>query len=302
VGEGGTGTLTIENHGKVHNHEAYIGPSGTVSVDGMGSEWQIGHDVRIGDDPGSVHGVLSVTNGGLVDAVDAIVGIYGEIHGDGTLAARIVNNGIVSPGPGVSPGVSGLLQVQGAYIQDPPGKLVMEMASATSYDRLRLSVNYYASLAGTLNVNLINGFVPQQGDDFDLITASGISGTFDTLQLPALTGNLGWQVLYETNGVRLVVVLPGDYSHNNVVDAADYVVWRKTLNQLVTLGDGGDGNGNGLIDSGDYDIWRAHFGQTASGGGSGAGASANTAVPEPATLIMLMFAAAGWCVRRGRAA
>ena len=27
-----------------------------------------------------------------------------------------------------------------------------------------------------------------------------------------------------------------------------------------------------------------------------------TAVPEPATLVCLMFAAAGWCLRRGRAA
>ena len=27
-----------------------------------------------------------------------------------------------------------------------------------------------------------------------------------------------------------------------------------------------------------------------------------TAVPEPATLVLLMFAAAGWCLRRGRAA
>ena len=37
-------------------------------------------------------------------------------------------------------------------------------------------------------------------------------------------------------------------------------------------------------------------------GGSGSGASANAAVPEPATLVLLMFAAAGWCLRRRRAA
>jgi hypothetical protein len=49
----------------------------------------------------------------------------------------------------------------------------------------------------------------------------------------------------------------------------------------------------------DYDLWRAHFGQTA---GSGAGTAANSAVPEPATRVLLMFAVAGWCVRRGPAA
>ena len=36
--------------------------------------------------------------------------------------------------------------------------------------------------------------------------------------------------------------------------------------------------------------------------GSGAGATALAAVPEPATLVLLMFAAVGLCLRRGRAA
>jgi hypothetical protein len=79
-----------------------------------------------------------------------------------------------------------------------------------------------------------------------------------------------------------ILVLPGDYNHDGTVDAADYVVWRKT-----------DGTPAG------YTTWRAHFGQTA---GSGSGASLNAVVPEPAMSVLLMLAAAGWCLRRGRAA
>jgi hypothetical protein len=45
--------------------------------------------------------------------------------------------------------------------------------------------------------------------------------------------------------------------------------------------------------------WRTHFGQPAS---SGSSTGVNAAVPEPATLVLLMFAAAGRRVRRGRAA
>ena len=48
-------------------------------------------------------------------------------------------------------------------------------------------------------------------------------------------------------------VLPGDYNHNGIVDAADYVVWRDTLGQSGT-GLAADGNGNHQIDSGDYDV------------------------------------------------
>ncbi len=79
--------------------------------------------------------------------------------------------------------------------------------------------------------------------------------------------------------------LAGDYNHNGVVDAADYVVWRKGLGTTYTQAD--------------YDVWRAHFGQTA---GSGAGASANAAVPEPATLVLLILVSAVVSTRRRRAA
>jgi hypothetical protein len=62
-------------------------------------------------------------------------------------------------------------------------------------------------------------------------------------------------------------VAPGDYNNNGIVDAGDYVLWRKN---------------NG---SGDYNVWRAKFGTTYSvGSGS---LIENTAVPEPSTLLLL---------------
>jgi hypothetical protein len=76
----------------------------------------------------------------------------------------------------------------------------------------------------------------------------------------------------------------GDYNGNGIVDAADYVLWRKNPAAF-----GGNPAG--------YNTWRTHFGQTA---GSGAGATLNGAVPEPATLVLLMIVASGWCLRRGR--
>jgi hypothetical protein len=99
----------------------------------------------------------------------------------------------------------------------------------------------------------------------------GATALFDNTHsaLPALS----------TFGITLV---PGDYDHDGVVTAADYVLWRN--------------NGGSPTD---YDIWRAHFGQTA---GSGSGPTANAAVPEPTTLVLQMFAAIGEYVRRGRGA
>jgi hypothetical protein len=53
----------------------------------------------------------------------------------------------------------------------------------------------------------------------------------------------------------------GDYNGSGVVDAADYVVWRKNFGRpAYPAGSGADGNQSGDIDTGDFGYWRAHFG------------------------------------------
>jgi FG-GAP-like repeat len=67
--------------------------------------------------------------------------------------------------------------------------------------------------------------------------------------------------------------LPGDYNGNGTVDAADYVVWRKTQGTTVTPSSGADGNGDGMVDQDDYGVWRSRFGQMASPPAAGSGVS-----------------------------
>jgi hypothetical protein len=87
------------------------------------------------------------------------------------------------------------------------------------------------------------------------------------------------------NEYPTIPALIGDYNNDGIVDAADYVVWRKGLGTTNTQAD--------------YDVWRAHFGQTA---GSGAGTIANIAVPEPTTLVMVIIGALAMCsLRRANA-
>ncbi len=92
----------------------------------------------------------------------------------------------------------------------------------------------------------------------------------------------GYGDLY-LNILRGASGIPGDYNFDGVVDAADYIVWRKSFNQSGT-GLAADGNFNNKIDSGDYDVWRAHFGQTNS---NGAALEAKSIVPEPATILLV---------------
>ena len=62
-----------------------------------------------------------------------------------------------------------------------------------------------------------------------------------------------------------------------VVDAADYVIWRKTKGADVPQYAGADGNGSSKIDDADYDVWRGHFGAPSS-------ASAAAADPQSSSI------------------
>ena len=69
--------------------------------------------------------------------------------------------------------------------------------------------------------------------------------------------------------------LPGDYNGNHAVDAADYVLWRKTMGADVPQYSGADGNGSSKIDDADYDVWRGHFGAPASASAAVAATQSN---------------------------
>jgi hypothetical protein len=84
------------------------------------------------------------------------------------------------------------------------------------------------------------------------------------------------------------VSTPGDFNIDGLVDARDYITWRKGLGPTYTQND--------------YNIWRTHFGQTAgSGAASPSARSLSASVPEPTTLVLMMFAIVGWYLPRRRA-
>jgi hypothetical protein len=68
------------------------------------------------------------------------------------------------------------------------------------------------------------------------------------------------------------IALPGDYNSDDVVDLADYIVWRKSMNQAVPPFTGADGDGDGMVDQEDYLVWRTNFGMSRPAGGGGSAA------------------------------
>lgn len=87
--------------------------------------------------------------------------------------------------------------------------------------------------------------------------------------------------------VNAIMTLMGDYNENDVIDAADYTVWRDT----VTAGGTVLANDPtpGTVDESDFVYWRDHFGDVL---GSGAGAQSASVVPEPASFVFGLMALA----------
>ncbi len=184
-----------------------------------------------------------------------------------------------------------VLTIDGDYTQSTTGDLLVGLRGAggkAGIDFDQLSVNGVANLAGEIQVELESGYVPGIGDQFEVLTANQIDGTFDAESLPQLPGGLQMVLAYSPTSVMLTVGgLLGDYNYDGSVDAADYTVWRDALSGGINLA--ADGNQDGLINSADYQVWLDNY------GASLASASSATSVPEPSTAILLltMIALAG---------
>jgi T5SS/PEP-CTERM-associated repeat protein len=196
-GSTATANLLIKSGGTVScstSSISSVGASrGSAIIDGAGSTWSTTNNFTDG-------GLLTVTSGGRV-TVGGLLTItsLGTLQGNSMVVGNVKNGGVVSPG--TSPGV---LTINGNYAQDPTGILQIELASPTSFDRLPISGT--ATLDGTLKLSLLGGYTPAVGDSFDILDWQTESGTFSTLQLPALTAGNTWDTskLYTTGTIAVV--------------------------------------------------------------------------------------------------
>lgn len=131
------------------------------------------------------------------------------------------------------------------------------------------------------------------------VTSTATDGWIEFM-ITTQAGNFSPPVAFYFDNIRFTTPVPGDYNVDNVVNAADYTVWRNRLGQNFTLPGEVANTTPGTVTIEDYNEWKARFGNMGSGSGSvGLNASG---VPEPATWLLLSLAAATMCCasRRGR--
>ncbi|MEI8045660.1 MAG: fibronectin type III domain-containing protein, partial [Verrucomicrobiota bacterium] len=133
---------------------------------------------------------------------------FGTVTGPGpyTGTGTVYYEGTFSPGASpASVTFAGSLVCGGNLVT------IMELGGTTrgtQYDSIQVADNI--TLAGTLSVKLINGFLPAAGNSFDLFDWGSHTGTFSTLDLPALTSGLSWDTsdLYTTGSLDVLADIP----------------------------------------------------------------------------------------------
>jgi autotransporter-associated beta strand repeat len=168
-------------------------------------------------------GVVSVTSGGkLINsgtvAGAAIIGTDGIVINNSTFASTLTNNGTLN-GTGTISGAAtlgsnsvtnpgstaiGTMTFGSNVTMTSTATLNMQMAGGTSTSCDNMKVAGTFTCNGTLNVSFTSG-TPIAGAAYQLISATTISGTFATLNLPTLPEGLIWDTseLYTTGKLRI---------------------------------------------------------------------------------------------------
>lgn len=329
---GGGATLSVHEQISITTGSRLVVAGGEANAGGFSSGVSLSNDGDLDVVDGAAEFSQAAVNSGDINAIDSVLTFSGGLDNpgrlnliDSTVVGAVVNSGGAAlAGANMFAGdVSG----GGDFVGDgavlfestySPGEgpaeisfggdvqfgefstLAVEIggvAAGTQFDALRIAGA--AALAGTLDVELVDlgagEFAPSHGDAFEILSAdAGVSGAFSTTpdQLPALGGDLRWEIQYGPQNVVLAIAgdFAGDYNDDGVVDAADYVVWRDHLGAPAgTLPNDVDG---GAIGAAQYATWRASHGATLAPVGQG-GAPA----PAPSGLTLLCVGALGLCAQ-----
>jgi hypothetical protein len=161
----------------------------------------IGHDARLvsnGGMTGTFHnaGTLFKSSVGEMILDGVAFQQFGAMNANGTIrtvGGVFETHGTFSPGVGI-----GAANITGNLRQTPGGTLRVELSGSNSCDKL--AVTGEATLRGTLKVELVNGFVPAEGEKFTVLEFGSRAGAFDAMAGLAVTSDLFLEpTLSETN-------------------------------------------------------------------------------------------------------
>lgn len=146
-----------------------------------------------------------ISNPDMLVRTNGLLQNNGTLKGIGKIDGSLTNNGTISPGNPI-----GSFAIRDNYTATANAVHKIEIAGPNSNDTIKVggqtgTTGGVATLNGTLNVSLLNGFIPSVGDTYKIFTFNSSTGVFATESLPALPAGLCWSVHYNPTDVTLEV-------------------------------------------------------------------------------------------------
>ncbi len=189
----GSNNLDTEFSGIMQDGGAGGGADGSMTKIGTGTLTLSGASSYTG--PTIIEaGKLTVT-GSIFSAV--------TVNSGATLGGSGMTGSVtVKPGGKVVPGDPQTLTVEGDYEQDATATLHLDIAGTDSgaFDQLVITGNAMLLAGSVLELNFLNGFAPQAGDTFDLLTAASVTGDFGTVDIEGLEPGFQYTLAIDGNG------------------------------------------------------------------------------------------------------
>ncbi|HEX8791438.1 MAG TPA: hypothetical protein VF765_10850, partial [Polyangiaceae bacterium] len=231
-------------------------------------------------------GTTTLAGGGATTSNGAMPPVYyafdiqgGSLTGAGTVDAPVTAEGTVAPGSATS---AGTLTVTQAYTQSATGTLAIGLGgvqAGTQFDVL--AVGSDVTIAGTLSVSLLGGYVPAVGSSYKVLTSASSNadqGQFATVNQP---NGVTLTTTYDANDVTLGVtsVSIPDAGPDAAPDAAPQEGGTGDAGATEAGSEGGNGgDASGPDASGEDAGGDASFmvdGAAEDGGGGSGGSSSN---------------------------
>jgi len=191
---GSQGAYTLANGNLTVTRDMYVGCNGT------GSFYQSGGSVKVDNN-------LTIGSTGSYDFEGGQLQVTGTLFNNGWLQGSGVINGNVSvTGGTVHPGNSpGVLTINGTYSNT--GTLAIDVLKVTrtavaGTDFSQLKVTGTAALGGTLQIDTLPGAVLVAGQEIDILSSAGLTGTFASVT--GTEASLFYSLRYSGTDVFLV--------------------------------------------------------------------------------------------------
>jgi len=148
----------------------------------------------------------------------------------------------------------------------------------------RINAAGHADLGGKLHIELLDGFRPELGDTFEILTADTLTGSFLRIVGSDVGNGLLAVPVYDDQQVVLSVItpgdLPGDANFDGNVDRTDLAILAANLGlQAGATMANGDFDNDGKVSLTDLVILKTHFGEDA--------VASPEPVPEPSAVVIL---------------